>query len=176
MAWNKLGIFFTNSQKKKKCQGEKHKPIKTWRRRGWLINDLNSLSLQKKNNCEMLNRIIPLLCSLFVFFFFFFKSRFIPSPCLKSEPSPSFWDCRCFSPSTGAFLPSEGKEEQSQERSSWILSCDPAGAAPKPLPLAALHLLYFPFSSSPTRPDPHLPWNILAQFQPSSHWENTPGS
>lgn len=129
--------------------------------RDCLFKDLNSLSLQKKNNiivsqnyvkCQIgVLHWVSIRCSVFLLFL----SCFILSLCMQSESFPSSSDCCCF------FLPPlsfchlvVGTEAQSQKWSSWIpftwcseLQEQPAcpELLPATLPLAALHLFYFPF-------------------------------
>lgn len=115
-------------------------------------------SWEKKNCsqklCEMPNRSTPLDFHT-VLFIPPFLSCFILSPCIKWESFPPSSECCCF------FLPPlsfchlvVGMEAQSQKWSSWIpftwhseLQEQPAcpKLLPATLPLAALHLFYFPF-------------------------------
>lgn len=100
-------------------------------------------------------------CALYSSFFFFsFRSHFIQSPRIKPEPFPPSWGSLLFVPPTVAFLPSSRRTEaQSQEKSSWILSLQELPQILCQRPCCSPSALS-PFSSSPTRPDSHLPWNI----------------
>lgn len=131
--------------------------MKAWRMRGCLIKFLNSLSLRKKKNTNYNQPKLfemPNKNTLLGFHTVLFIPPFLScSPCKNSECFSFYSDFPCF------FLPPlllchliMGTEAWSQKKGPvWIpFAWQPDQPAcpkllPGTLPLAALHLLYFPF-------------------------------